>query len=100
VPATAPSRARDTAPSNTSVRATAAQLANGRAIYARSCAACHGPTGAGQGNAPQLGNLDDVAAIAAKIRSGGVEMPPMSALLSTADIDDVARFVAAGLPAQ
>jgi mono/diheme cytochrome c family protein len=50
-------------------------------------------------NAPKLGNASDVDAIAAKVSRGGVEMPPMAALLSAAEIDDVARFVAAGLPA-
>jgi mono/diheme cytochrome c family protein len=82
------------------VEATPAQLARGRAVYASACAACHGPTGAGQGNATKLGNVSDVAAIANKIRVGGVEMPPMTAMLSGEQIEDVARFVAAGLPSQ
>jgi quinoprotein glucose dehydrogenase len=84
-------------PTAAPVQVTAAQLARGRSVYERSCAACHGPTGAGVGNAPKLGKLTDVIAIVTKIRTGGVEMPPMATLLADEEIDAVARFVAAGM---
>jgi quinoprotein glucose dehydrogenase len=82
-------------PTAAPVQVTAAQLARGRSVYERSCAACHGLTGAGVGNAPKLGKLTDITAIATKIRTGGVEMPPMTTLLADEEIDAVARFVAA-----
>ena len=97
-PAAATVREREPPAAAAPVAASTEQLTKGRAVYARSCAACHGTTGAGQGNAPRLGNSNDVAAIIAKVRSGGVEMPPMAALLSEQDVDAVARFVASGLP--
>ena len=99
--ATAPALSeRENTAASAPIAATAEQIITGRAAYARSCAACHGASGAGQGNAPKLGSSNDVAAIVAKIRSGGVEMPPMTALLSEQEIDAVARFVALGLPQQ
>jgi mono/diheme cytochrome c family protein len=58
---------------------------------------CHGPTGQGT----QMGvaiTLKDPAAIAVKIAKGGEKMPPMAAMLSADEIDDVSKFVAAGLP--
>lgn len=81
------------------VSASAAELTSGRAVFARSCAMCHelngqGVTGTG---APPI-KLTDLQEIRTKIESGGVQMPAMSTLLSSGDISDVAKFVAAGLP--
>jgi quinoprotein glucose dehydrogenase len=79
------------------IQMSAAQRARARGIYDRSCAACHGPNGAGLNNAPALRNASDFGAVVAKIKTGGVEMPPMATLLDDEEIDVVARFVAAGM---
>jgi len=89
-PATAPAAASTAA-------ATPAEITNGRGVYARTCAMCHGPTGQGT----QIGvaiTLKDSAAIAEKVAKGGEKMPPMASMLSVDDVDDVSKFVAAGLP--
>ncbi len=83
--------------------ATKAELANGSAVYARSCAMCHGPTGGGTAMGAAI-TTHDLALIKDKIARGmikdGDKMPPMSAMISADDADDVAKFVAAGLSAQ
>jgi len=77
--------------------ATPAEITNGRGVYARTCAICHGATNQGT----QIGGaitLKDTAAIADKVAKGGEKMLPMASMLSADDIDDVSKFVAAGLP--
>ncbi|MGH6966118.1 MAG: PQQ-binding-like beta-propeller repeat protein [Phenylobacterium sp.] len=96
--AKAPSAAPDT-----SIAAPASGSANGfaqgRAVFDRTCAVCHGPPRGGMPvGAPQLTGMRDATAVARKIRAGGVEMPPMAAMLTDADIEAVSRFVAAGSP--
>jgi mono/diheme cytochrome c family protein len=85
------------APAASASAATPAEIINGRGVYARTCAMCHGPTGQGT----QIGvaiTMKDTAAIADKVAKGGEKMPPMASMLSADDIDDVSKFVAAGLP--
>ena len=61
---------------------------------------CHGPGGAGiPGGPPKITGLSDLASISRFITSGGAQMPPMAAMLTAEEIDSVAKFVAAGLPA-
>ncbi len=80
------------------------ELANGRAIYAGvgSCAMCHGPTGQGTQMGIALTAGLDYEAVKEKIVKGmvspGEKMPPMGAALSADQLDDLAKFVAAGLP--
>lgn len=80
------------------------ELANGRAIYAGvgSCAICHGPTGQGTQMGIALTAGLDYEAVKEKIVKGmvspGEKMPPMAAALSADQLDDLAKFVAAGLP--
>jgi len=80
------------------------ELANGRAVYAGagSCAMCHGPTGQGTQMGIALTAGLDYEAVKEKIVKGmvgpGEKMPPMGAALSPEQLDDLAKFVAAGLP--
>lgn len=79
--------------------ATPAEISNGQAVYARACVMCHGPGGAGvPGGPPKLTGRTDVAAMKRFIAGGGAQMPPMANLLTAEEIDDAAKFVAAGLP--
>jgi len=80
------------------------ELANGRAVYAGagSCAMCHGPTGQGTQMGVALTAGLDYDAVKEKIVKGivspGEKMPPMGAALSAEQLDDLSKFVAAGLP--
>lgn len=82
----------------------AEELANGRAVYAGvgSCAMCHGPTGQGTQMGVALTAGLDYDAVKEKVAKGmvnpGDKMPPMGAALSADQLDDLAKFVAAGLP--
>lgn len=99
-PAATPAPAVPAASSGSS----AEELANGRAVYAGagSCAMCHGPTGQGTQMGVALTAGLDYDAIKEKIVKGivnpGEKMPPMGAALSADQIDDLSKFVAAGLP--
>jgi len=82
---------------------TTAELTAGRATYAASCAMCHGPTGQGTQMGVALTNGLEVPVIKEKVTKGmvnpGDKMPPMGAALSDDQLDALAKFVAAGLPA-
>ena len=95
-PTVAPPAAASTAPA-----ATPEELASGRAAFARTCAMCHGAKGEGTPAAAAIATRD-VAAIANKVTKGpinpGDRMPAMAAMMSGDEVDDVAKFVAAGLP--
>lgn len=81
---------------------TAAELANGRSTYVQTCAMCHGPAGAGTPMGVALTAGLDYAAIKEKVVKGKINptdaMPPMGAMLSEDQLDDLAKFVEAGLP--
>jgi mono/diheme cytochrome c family protein len=49
---------------------------------------------------PKITGLSDLASISRFITGGGAQMPPMAAMLTADGIDDVAKFVAANLPAE
>ncbi|HKQ80166.1 MAG TPA: carboxymuconolactone decarboxylase family protein [Blastocatellia bacterium] len=73
-------------------------LRAGREIYARSCAACHGPNGAGiSGSTSPLLGLSDIEFIRRVVSQGSVKMPPMRTLLTKRQIEQVSRFVAVEL---
>ncbi len=95
-PAAAPAAAPAAGP-------TKAELANGAAVYARTCAMCHGPAGQGTQLAIALTAGLDAATVAEKVTKGmiksGDKMPPLGAAMSAQDLSDVAAFIEAGLPA-
>ena len=99
--ATTPAAAPPAAPAATT-GPTKEELANGAAVYARTCAMCHGPTGAGTQMGVGLTAGLDYAVIKEKVTKGpinpGDKMPPLAAAMSADDLDDVAKFVEAGLP--
>jgi glucose dehydrogenase/alkylhydroperoxidase family enzyme len=73
-------------------------LRAGRAIYARSCASCHGPKGEGvSGSLSPLSGLSDLDFIRRVVSQGSVKMPPMQTLLTRQQIEQVSRFVAVEL---
>ena len=78
------------------------QLANGAAVYARTCAMCHGPTGAGTQMGVGLTAGHEYAVIKEKVTKGpinpGDKMPPLAAAMSADDLSDVAHYIEAGLP--
>jgi mono/diheme cytochrome c family protein len=78
------------------------ELANGAAVFARTCAMCHGPTGEGTQMGVALTAGHDYATVKEKVTKGpinsGDKMPPLAAAMSPDDLDDVAKFVEAGLP--
>lgn len=90
------------APAAAATGPTAEELANGRAAYAQTCAMCHGPTGAGTQMGVALTAGLDYAAIKEKIVKGKIAptdtMPPMGAAYSEDQLDDLSKFVEAGLP--
>jgi mono/diheme cytochrome c family protein len=91
------------AAASTAPAATPEELASGRSAYARTCSMCHGAKGEGTPAAAAIASRD-VAVIADKITRGAINpgdrMPPMAAMMSGDELDDVAKFVAAGLPAE
>lgn len=78
------------------------ELANGAAVYARTCAMCHGPTGEGTQMGVALTAGHDYETIKEKVTKGpinsGDKMPPLAGAMSSKDLSDVAKFVEAGLP--
>ena len=78
------------------------ELANGAAVFARTCAMCHGPTGEGTQMGVALTAGHDYETIKEKVTKGpinsGDKMPPLAGAMSSKDLSDVAKFVEAGLP--
>jgi glucose dehydrogenase/alkylhydroperoxidase family enzyme len=69
-------------------------LRAGRAIYARSCAACHGTKGEGvSGSTSSLVGLSDLEFIRRVVSRGSIKMPPMRTLLTKRQIEQVSKFV-------
>jgi cytochrome c oxidase subunit 2 len=83
--------------SSTSTTSSDPQLDLGRAVYARSCASCHGPKGGGSIGTRLAGGAvveryPDFAAQRAVIANGKGAMPKWSGVLSDEEIDAVVRF--------
>jgi quinoprotein glucose dehydrogenase len=73
----------------------ARDLREGREIYARSCADCHGSAGEGvSGSTSPLVGLRDLELIRRVVTQGSVKMPPMKSLLTKQQIEKVSKFVA------
>lgn len=100
----APAATTPAAPAAPAGGPTLEELANGRTLYAGagSCALCHGPAGQGTPMGVALTAGLEYAAIKEKITKGminpGDKMPPMGAALSAEQLDDLSKFVEAGLP--
>ncbi len=84
--------------------ASAASAADGKALFASKCAACHGANGKGQtAMGKKLGVKDltvsklTAAETEAVVTSGRGKMTAFGSKLSPAEIKDVAAFVKAGL---
>jgi quinoprotein glucose dehydrogenase len=74
---------------------TAAQLREGRRVYAQRCASCHGEAGEGAADlsSPPVRGLRDLGAIVRAVSDGGIEMPAMKTMLDAVEIESVSRFV-------
>jgi cytochrome c551 len=72
----------------------AAGEADGEAVFAQTCATCHGADGTG-GTGPDLTAMDlDEDRVAEQVRNGGGAMPAYGGQLSDEEIDAVADYVA------
>lgn len=95
-----PASTTPAAPPAAAAGPTKAELENGAAVYARTCAMCHGPSGAGTQMGVALTAGHEYASIKEKITKGpinsGDKMPPLGAALSADDLDDVAKYVESG----
>jgi mono/diheme cytochrome c family protein len=90
------------APTTTATLApTTAEIAVGAAVYARTCAMCHGPAGQGTAMGVTLA-VKDAAKVKEKVAKGMLKpddkMPPLGAAMTAEELDHVASYVAAGLP--
>ncbi|MWR20577.1 c-type cytochrome, partial [Helicobacter pylori] len=83
-------------PTGAQTDALLAQLkAEGQAIYARICVACHGAEGQGGVGVRLAGNsqLGNVRNVVGQIVGGGQEMPAFGRLLSDREIAAVATYI-------
>jgi quinohemoprotein ethanol dehydrogenase len=70
----------------------------GALVFARFCAACHGEEGkGGHGAGPDITQVNVPELVANTVVSGKNNMPPFAAVLTFAQIRDVANYVAAQL---
>ncbi len=80
---------------------TTAEIAGGAAVYARTCAMCHGPAGQGTAMGVALA-VKDAAKVKEKVAKGMLKpddkMPPLGAAMTAEELDHVSSYVAAGLP--
>ena len=65
----------------------------GKAAYARVCAACHGPQGAGAVG-PRIVGRTDAEAVATIVVKGQGAMPPLGSMLSTQEVAAVSHYLA------
>jgi quinohemoprotein ethanol dehydrogenase len=72
----------------------AANVENGRKLFAQACAVCHGPDGkSGHGAAPSLANVKDLDFAIQVVTSGRNTMPAFREPLTADQIRDVSAFV-------
>ena len=75
----------------------AALLAEGRRLFASTCAACHGARGEGlAGQTPGVADINDYDTVYGKVANGGYSMPSMKGVLTPDQMAAVSRFVASG----
>jgi len=68
--------------------------ADGAALFADTCAGCHGGDATGRGNAPDLVNTSlNAAAIRTTITQGKGAMPSYEERLSAEEVDALAQYV-------
>jgi mono/diheme cytochrome c family protein len=84
--------------------ATTASAADGKALFAAKCAACHGPDGKGQTTMGKKLGVKDLTAtkltaaeMETVVTAGRGKMTPFNGKLTPAEIKDVAAFVKGGL---
>ena len=78
----------------------AADLDNGKRLFAQACAVCHGEDGkSGHGAAPSLANLKDLDAVMTTMTNGRNTMPSFRSVFTPEQIRDVSAYVVAGLAA-
>jgi alcohol dehydrogenase (cytochrome c) len=74
--------------------ATGADIDNGRRVFTETCVICHGEDGrGGHGGGAPLDQANDAAMIVEVVSGGRNAMPPLSTLLTTEQIRDVAAYV-------
>jgi len=66
---------------------------SGGRVYAENCSGCHGPRGEGLVG-PPLAAAGFASLVGPMVTQGGINMPPFAGVLSDADVNAVADFVA------
>jgi alcohol dehydrogenase (cytochrome c) len=74
--------------------AAAANLVEGKRLFAQACVVCHGEDGnGGHGAGAPLGGVKDLAAAMQTVRAGRNNMPPFGATFTPEQIRDVSAYV-------
>jgi cytochrome c551 len=84
--------ATTTAPEGQTTTTEAQNEADGQAIFAASCATCHGGDGGG-GIGPNIQDVSNREAVITQVTNGGGGMPSFEGRLSSAEIEAVADYV-------
>jgi alcohol dehydrogenase (cytochrome c) len=99
VPRNAVTISEGRAPAAPAANLTAANVENGRTLFAQACAVCHGEDGkSGHGAAPSLANVTDLQFAMQTIAAGRNTMPSFREAFTPDQIRDVSAYVTAGLP--
>jgi quinohemoprotein ethanol dehydrogenase len=100
-PAASPATAPAAAAPPVAATPAAGDVANGRRVYEEACVICHGEDGlGGHGGGAPLDSVASAELVIDIVTAGRNNMPALSALLTPAEIDDVAAYVAEHLAKQ
>jgi len=83
-------------PSGTAVALAPGNAANGKAVFAETCAGCHGDAGAGGGVGPKLAGAGLTAAIVQARIDSGAGVMPAGLVEGTREADVIAYVVSIG----